>query len=276
MKIIDFRYRPSTKETIDGVLNNPVYAEYCKRIPFKDTPIKSFELAMQELKELGVQHAVVVGRDIETTYNAAPSNKEVLSFIERAPLQLIGFYGIDPHKGMKSYKEMKEFVMKEGFKGASIDPGMSKLTPDNALYYPFYALCCDFNIPITITTGLSPYMQGVKLDCGNPLYIDTVAQDFPELRIVVSHASYPWVTQALALSFRNPNVYIDLSTIEHWPQAQDYITAIEKSHSEKVVFSSANPFVDINCALKSYEALPFTGTVRSNIMYNNAARILNL
>lgn len=276
MSIIDFRYRPSTDEAIDGVLQNPVYAEFCKRIPFGETPRKSFNDAMQELKDLGVQKAVVTGRDIETTFGAVPSNREVANYIERAPEVLLGFYGIDPHKGMASFKEMKHFVMYENFKGASIDPGMAKIAPSNALYYMFYALCCDFDIPITVTTGLSPYMRGVPLDSGNPLHFDAIAQAFPDLRMVISHACYPWVTEALAVSFRNPNIYLDCSTIESWPQAQSYMEAAKTTHSKKIVFSSANPFVELKHALSMYKNISFSDEARADIMYNNAARILQL
>lgn len=275
MNIIDFRYRPSTVETISGIANNPVYFEFCKRLPFLNQPQVTFEEAMEELAGLHVVKAVVTGRDIESTYGAIPSNDEVLSYVQKQPDRLIGFYGFDPHKGMQAILSLRN-ALKEGFSGASIDPGMARLPISDARFYPLYAICCEFDVPVAITTGLSPFMPKVVLEHGAPCHIDRVAADFPELRMVISHACYPRVLEALAVSQRNPNVYLDFSTIEHLPGAECLVQAASTTHAEKIVFSSANPFNSLKKAIDYYCHLNLDSNILDNIMFNNAAHILKL
>ena len=81
MPIIDFRYRPSTRESIDSVMTNPVYSEYVKLTDFPKRPVKSLDACIEELKELGIVKAVVAGRDCESSYDTPNTNTSVLECI---------------------------------------------------------------------------------------------------------------------------------------------------------------------------------------------------
>ena len=72
MKIIDFRYRPSTRASLDSVIKNPVYCEYIKKTDFCSRPEKSLPECIDELRGLDIAKAVVSGRDIESTPSKAP------------------------------------------------------------------------------------------------------------------------------------------------------------------------------------------------------------
>ena len=39
--------------------------------------------------------------------------------------------------------------------------------------------------------------MGLKLKYSNPMYIDDVAADFPEMPIILAHPSFPWQEEAL-------------------------------------------------------------------------------
>ena len=43
------------------------------------------------------------------------------------------------------------------------------------------------------------------------MYVDDVAVDFPELKIVLAHPSFPWQDEAISVALHKPQVYIDLS-----------------------------------------------------------------
>lgn len=51
----------------------------------------------------------------------------------------------------------------------------------------------------------------MRLKYSNPMYMDDVAVDFPEMKIILAHPSFPWQEEALAVAQHKPNVYIDLS-----------------------------------------------------------------
>ena len=276
MSLIDLRYRPSTRESLDSVLKNPVYAEYITRTDFPTRPVKTLEACIQELHTLNIETAVIAGRDIESTYDTPSTNDAVLASVAQAPDLFIGFYGFDPGKGMRSVRGFKKAIEQQGMKGASIDPGMAHCAISDARFYPLYALCCDYNVPVIMTAGLSPFMPGVTLEPMNPHHVDKVACDFPELKILMSHGGYPWVADAVAVTMRNANVFMDFSTCESKLFGAEYIRAANEYITDKVVFSSANPFVEVAKAVAKYETLPLTPECRRKLMYENARRFLGL
>jgi len=60
-----------------------------------------------------------------------------------------------------------------------------------------------------ISTNI-PGGGGIRLKYGNPIRIDDVAVDFPDLKIIMSHPSFPWKAEAISICLHKPTVYIDL------------------------------------------------------------------
>ncbi|WP_136796148.1 MULTISPECIES: amidohydrolase family protein [Desulfosediminicola] len=276
MKIIDFRFRPNTPEVIEGIKNSTMFAGLCKAINFDDRPIQSLEEIVTELDDRNVEVAVITGRDCEKTYGIPANNGSVLEFCAAYPEKFIGFYGLDPHKGMDAVRELTKAVTELGMKGAAVDPYLAKLYPNDAKYYPIYAKCCELEIPVIFTTGPATLVEGAVMDHVAPRYIDFVARDFPELKIVISHGGYPWVNEAIFVTQRNANVFLEVSEFELSPQADAYIQAANTVIQDQFIFASAHPFVEQKHALEIYESLPFDEKVREKVMYSNAKRLLGL
>ena len=114
------------------------------------------------------------------------------------------------------------------------------------------------------------------MDYIDPRQIDVVARDFPELILIMSHGGYPFVDAAIYTCQRNANVYMDISEYERSPQVETYVKAMCTTISDKVLFASAHPFIELRDALDAYAAFPFTDEVRSKIMYENARKVLKL
>lgn len=275
MKVIDFRFRPNTPD-IMAIADSKMFKSLCDAIGFSNMKTQTIEEIVEDMDKHGVDKAVVLGRDAETTYQWVGSNDGVASFVKKYPNKFIGFAGLDPHKGMAAIDELKRSVNDLGLKGASIDPYLAQIYVNDAKYYPIYAKCCELDIPIVITTGPATLVPGAVIDHVAPRYIDFVARDFPELRIIVSHGGYPWVNEMIMVAQRNQNVYFDMSEYELLPLSETYVQAANTIISDKLLFASAHPFVDFKDALKTYDKLPFTDEVREKVMYKNAARVLKL
>ena len=277
MKIIDFRFRPSTPEAVNGMLNHKVFGgmfnlyNYAARA--KPEPI---EKIIEDMNKQGVVKGVVTGRDAETTYGMCSSNKGILDLMNKYPDTFIGFAGLDPHKGMNASADLTALVTSYGMQGAAIDPYLAKLPASHARYYPLYAKCCELDVPMVITTGPATLVQGAVMDDVHPRHIDRVAADFPELKIVISHGCYPWVNEAIMTVHRNRNVYMELAEYEEEPFAEGYIKAANKLIGDKILFASAAPFMDFQEQIALYKRLPFEPTALANIMFNNAAKLLGL
>ncbi|WP_298068980.1 amidohydrolase family protein [uncultured Mailhella sp.] len=274
--VIDLRYRPSTKESIESVATNPVYAEYIKNTDFLKRKMLSLEECAEELRSIGIVKAVVSGRDIESTYDSPNTNASTLECVRSDPDLYIGFYGYDPRKGMNGLRAFRKALEQDGMRGASIDPCMNHYGVSDPFFYPLYAMCCDYAVPVVITAGLSGHMPGVALEDMAPREIDKVARDFPELKIVISHGGYPWVNEAIAVCMRHNNVYMDLSSCDSKLFGEFYIKAANEYITDKVVFASANPFNPVAKTLKRFLELPFTEEAKRRFFYANACTLLDL
>ena len=150
---------------------------------------------------------------------------------------MIGFYGFDPYKGMPGINAFKKAVLEDGFVGASIDADICRMPLDDARFYPLYTVCCELNVPVIMTTGPAP-MPRVPMKNTSPVLVDRVASDFPELRIVMSHAAWNFPQEALATVFRNENVFMDISDVTMNMWMDFYVPVINRRLADKVFIRS--------------------------------------
>lgn len=276
MNVIDFRFRPNTQQTISGIQNSKMFKGLCESIDFSKMQPQTVEEVVADLDAHGVVKAVITGRDCETTYGAKSNNDSVIEFVKKFPQKFFGFVGLDPHKGMKAVYELRAAITDLGMHGAAVDPYLAQIYANDAKYYPLYAKCCELEVPIVFTTGPATLVPNAIIDHVAPRYIDFVARDFPELKIIISHGGYPWVNEAIIVAQRNRNVYIELSEYEFSPMSEAYVQAANTIIGDKILYASAHPFVDFRQALQTYRDLAFTPEVRRKIMYDNAAKLLGL
>ena len=143
-------------------------------------------------------------------------NDEVLAAAEANPDVLIPFASVDPHKGKLGVREARELI-ERGVRGFKFHPNIQAFWPNDRAWYPLYEVIAEAGLIALFhsgTTGIGAGMPGgggVRLKYSNPMLVDDVAADFPELDIILAHPSFPWQEEALAVAVHKPNVYIDLS-----------------------------------------------------------------
>ena len=276
MKIIDFRFRPHTEAILNGIKNSTMFKASCEASGFDKWQAQPLDAIVADLKARGVERCVVTGRDCSSTYGFPDNNGSVLEFCRAFPDMFLGFWGIDPHKGMDAVREVEKVVKEYGMKGIATDPYLAHISPAEARYYPVYAKCCELGVPVFITMAPPPQVPGAVMACTDPRDVDVVARDFPELTIIMSHGGYPFVHEAIYACYRNRNVYMDISEYEAAPMCETYRSAMKSMIADKVLFASAHPFVEIGECLAHYAAMDLPDEVREKIMYKNACRVLGL
>ena len=118
--------------------------------------------------------------------------------------------------------------------------------------------------------------MGMRLKYSNPMCLDDVAVDFPEMPIILAHPSFPWQEEALAVAQHKPNVWIDLSgwSPKYFPPILvRYANTLLK---HKMLFGSDWPAITPDRWLKDFEAAEFRDEVRPLILKENARRLLKL
>lgn len=278
MQFIDFRFRPHTRPQLeslavafqDMLLKGRTMEEYL------DAESRPLDEIAADLKSHEVMAAVITGRDIETTFGSASSNDAVKGFCDAYPDIFKGFVGADPHKGSRALEEIEYRIKEEHFCGVSLDPMHAQLAANDEAYYRIYELCDQLQVPVIITGGPSRYVAGTVIEHAAPKYLDPIARDFPNLKLIISHGAWPYVNEMICLAFRHRNVYMELSEYELFPQSNLYMEAANTIIPDKILFASAHPGVNYVDALKLYETLPFTEEVREKVMWKNGAALLGL
>jgi uncharacterized protein len=208
-------------------------------------------------------------------------NDEVLKAARENPDVLIPFGSVDPHKGKLAVREAHELIA-AGARGFKFHPNTQAFWPNDKDHYPLYQVIADAGLIALFhsgTTGIGAGMPGgggVRLKYSNPMCIDDVAADFPGLRIILAHPSFPWQDEALAIAVHKPNVYIDLSgwSPKYFPE--NLIRYTNTLLKDKMLFGSDYPLITPDRRLADFEKLPIKDEVRPLVLKDNAARLLGL
>ena len=210
------------------------------------------------------------------------SNEEVAeSAAEHADI-CIPFASIDPARGRMGVREARRLIEHFGVKGFKFHPTVQAFYPNDPACYPLYEVIAEARLPALFhsgQTGIGAGMRGgggLRLKYSNPIHLDDVAADFPDLAIISAHPGVPWQDEQLSVATHKPNVYIDLSG---WspkyfePKLVQYANTLLK---DRVLFGSDNPVIQPDRWLADFEKLPIKPEVRPLILKENAARLLRL
>lgn len=204
--------------------------------------------------------------------------ERVLAVCEQYPKRFSGLAGIDPLRGMEGLRDLERAVREYGFVGAHLYPHWFEMAPDHARYYPYYAKCCELQIPIMMQIGQNLiYQRGQRLpSVGRPICLDQVAIDFPELTLIGIHIGIPWTAEMIAMAWKHENVYIgvDAHAPKHWPA--EILRYLNSYGREKVLFGTDWPVIDPERAVAEIAELPIRPESRTMLMRENARRIFQL
>jgi len=210
------------------------------------------------------------------------SNEEIAELANQNSDIMIPFASIDPHKGRLGAREALRLVKDFGVQGFKFHPSVQGFHPDDRMCYPLYEAIQETGKPAlfhTGQTGVGSGMRGgfrIKLEYSNPMYLDAVAADFPDMPIIMAHPSFPWQEEALAVCQHKPNVYIDLSgwSPKYFPEILvRYSNSLIK---HKVLFGSDFPAITPDRWLKDFETAGFKDEVKPLILRENAIKLLKL
>ena len=202
----------------------------------------------------------------------------IVEALKEFPDRFYGLAGIDPYTGMDGVKEFESAITELGFIGAHVYPHWFELAPDHAKYYPFYAKCVELGVPIQMQVGQSLIYSpnNPMRSVGQPITIDTVACDFPELKIIGIHIGVPWHDEMIAMAWKHPNVYIgcDAHAPKYWPKS--FVEYINSYGQDKVIFGTDFPIIDFSRAMKEIGELKFKSTSLAKLLRYNVERIYSL
>jgi len=225
---------------------------------------------------------VVFSVDERLTGRPQVPNDEVVAFAAENSDIVMAFASVDPMRGPEAVKEARRLIATGGIRGFKLHPPLQQFHANDKAAYPFYEVVAEAKLPVIFHTGHSgigtgmPGGGGVRLKYGNPMDIDDVAVDFPDMPIIMAHPSFPWQDEAISVCLHKPQVYIDLSG---WspkyfsPILIQYANTLLK---KKMLFGSDYPLITPDRWMTDFAAIAIRDEVRPLILKENAIRLFSL
>ena len=226
--------------------------------------------------------AVVFTVDWESRSGIPPiPNEEIADAAREHGDVLIPFASVDPARP-DAVERIRRLVAEHDVKGFKFHPNLQEFFPNDERVYPLYEAIAAARVPALFHTGHSgigtgvPGGGGLKLKYSNPMCLDDVAADFPELKIVLAHPSFPWQDEAISICLHKSNVWIDLSGWSPKYCAPNLIQYANTGLRHKVLFGSDFPLITPDRWLADFAEAAFKDEVRPLVLKENAAALLGL
>jgi len=241
-------------------------------------PLRTFLL---ELDVAGLERAVVLPIDARTSRGCQICSNELIAELCQMSDRFIGFASVDPHR-KSAAQDLEQAVKKLKLRGLKLSPPTQEFLPNDRKAYPIYEAAQALKIPVLFHAGMS-WEPKAKCSFGQPLLLEDVAFDFPEMNLVIAHLGWPWVLESVMLALKYPNVYLDTSCL-YFDNPKDFLafaltrqvplSAVEKSLRHKLVFGSNYPRVEIKNMAAAVRSLGLSQGCLELIFSGNGRKLL--
>jgi predicted TIM-barrel fold metal-dependent hydrolase len=241
-------------------------------------------LLLEMMDGAGISHVGLIGY-VSPDVMGYPReiNEWIARYVAAAPDRLFGYGSVHPRFTDDPAADMDHVL-------GDLRLAAIKVHPSHQLYAPnayldglsalrtVYEKASEYGIPVAVHTGTSTFPKA-RNRLADPLLVEDVAVDFPDLRLVLAHGGRPfWTEQAFFLVRRFPHVFLDVSGIPPRNLLTRYFPRLE-AIADKVLYGSdwAGPGVpDLRELADECRALPIEGSKLGAILAGNARRVFRL
>jgi len=216
------------------------------------------------------------------TGHAALSSEDIATEAADHADVLIPFGSVDPRRGEAAVEQAQCLVHEYGVQGFKFHPSLQGFAPNDEQFNPLWETIEQLGVPALFHTGQNgigaglPGGRGIKLRYSNPLLLDDIGADFPNLTLILAHPSVPWQAEAISMAVHMSNIFIDLSgwSPKYFPS--ELVAAAGRTLKRKVLFGSDYPLISPERWISDFESLDINPEVRPGILKGNAIQLLRL
>jgi predicted TIM-barrel fold metal-dependent hydrolase len=163
------------------------------------------------------------------------------------------------------------------------------VAPNDPKLEPYYALAEELDVPFCLHTGfgppMSPYMgdPDFRMRYGNPLLLEDVLVNHPNLRIYIAHGGYPFIEETIALMMMYQQVYVDISAINWLLTPEEFHSYLQQLMDarlgDRIMFGTDQMIwpETVEMSIDAIESATFlTEEQKQDIYFNNAADFLKI
>jgi len=213
------------------------------------------------------------------------SNEHVIELATRFPDAFPGILGsLDIHaedlNAVADYaQELARNPKVLGFKFHPPDQGFY---PTERRLYPIWEVLQGSGKPVMFHAGFTVLGadteggSGIALDYGRPVHLDTLARDFPRMKIIAAHPGWPWEQELVGVVTHKKNLFVDTSGYLAEQLPEIFLKAIGGRLQDKALFGTDFPYVDLEKALASFSRMNFKESVKEKLLLTNAKALFGL
>lgn len=229
--------------------------------------------------------AVIVNSDDETVSGVPGASNDLLGkAMAEHPDVFLAFCGVDPWKGRIALDEVRRCHEEFGVLGVGeFNPARQRFRPNDRRFYPLWELCSELGLVVMFHCGFpgagagTPGGMGVELEYARPIpYLDQVAAEFPQLRLIAAHPGWPWHLENLAACWHKANYYLDLSGWSPKYLPPEVVRYADSLITSRVLFGSDWPVLDPDRWLREFDELGIKPQSRQRILLANACELFGL
>lgn len=274
MAVIDFhthpfRPRDLAPETVTFIRRiSPAVREHGDRLA---DPL----YAAERLAEQGVERAVLLAEHCPRT-SGNVRTETVIELSRRSEDFFLPFASIDPLTDDDPANLLRHYLDLGPIRGLKLYPSYQFFYPNESVAYPLYEVCQEHGLPVLFHIG-SSVIPGTRMKYCDPIHLDDLAVDFPELVVAMAHGGRGyWYDACAFLAAHHRNFYIDVTGLVP-NRLLDHFPTLERI-ANKVVFGSDWPAMPRSVAanVEVIRGLGLSASALDDILYRNAARLLGL
>lgn len=222
---------------------------------------------VEQMDELGIESGVALA--------GKGQNEAVFEAASRSKGRIIPFVFPDL-ENIKGFADRLPEYRERGAAGIKFQPLTMRMRQDAPALYPVYEKAVELGMVCLYHCGVVAF-DDHHVKYATPLPIDSVAWDFPELRIILAHLGGNYSYEALVMAEAHPNIYMDTAYLRF------FCNRMIPPVSVPAVIERALKFVGHERILYGYEGVRpevimydvnASDDVRRAILWDNSERLL--
>lgn len=212
--------------------------------------VETFRRILEEEKRvLGTTHRSYELARSWYGVNVVVTDEEAKSYIEKHRERFVVFGSVNPHRGEGYVREGIKKIKSHGFKGVKLLPTLQFFNPKDDVMRPVYKYSSREGLVILMHTGCDPgpWESPEISRNANPKYLDGVAEEYPNLKIIAAHmGSYSlydpgiWFEEMMKVAIDHDNIYVDTAAIRDIRLIE---RAVKTMGADRVLYGSDYPVV---------------------------------
>lgn len=223
----------------------PLYHQQLSRVRSGEmAPKADADTLAREMEH--VDKAIVFALGYGDSIGIESSDETTAAAVAKYPGKFVGFAYVDPRR--PDYMDRLVHVIEDlGLKGVKFGPIYNGVPLWDKRLEPVYEYLQKRNLPLTMHMGTT-FARNAPVDLGRAIHVEPIALKYPDLTMVLAHMGHPWYEDAIVVSRKQPNVFLEVSALHYrpWQYYNILMCAQEYRIADKIFFGTDFPFARVD------------------------------